>query len=153
MKVFILLSLLVVLTSCGKNGSSSSSLPEEETQNGYVDVNTIGTYPDLMNVTLDVQVKTGADRIQFLRTVSLLDQGSRSRCSLQVRTNEEWFYTLLGDQLRIDMTDGSQMILKRLSGVNLNGIWTWSGTHNGLKVIRRLSLLDDRLILNQDCES
>lgn len=151
MKAFLILSLLFAITSCGKNDSSSSG-PEEEAQNGYVDINNTGSHPDLMNVTLDVPVRIGSDRIQILRGASLTDQGSRSLCSFQVRADEEWFYTLSGNQLRVDLADGSQMILKRLSGVNVNGIWSWSGPHNGMKVIRRLSLLDDRLILNQDCE-
>lgn len=150
MKTWIVLSLLIVITACGKNGSSSSSgdVPEAE----FVDVSTTGVQADLLNVTLEVPVKLGVDRIQILRSVSLTDQGSRKTCSFQVNANEEWFYTLTGNSLSVETGSGAEMVFKRLSGNSIQGIWTWSGPQNGMKIIRRLSLLDDRLILNQDCE-
>lgn len=155
MKYSILL-LMFLVVSCGKNQSSSSSSgARQEQQRGFIDLSESGTtVPDLLNVTLDVPVEITTDRITFLRNASLTDQGVRHSCGLNVKESEIWHYSVGGNRLNLEMANGSRLNMEKQSsyGTGAQGVWMARASNNGMKMIYRFTLFQDRIILNQDCE-
>lgn len=156
MKHTYLIFILLFIASCGKDGGpSGASAQKQESPRGYVEVNnTSESVPDLLNVTLDLPVEVSGDRIVFLKSGSLIDQGNRKTCSLNIREQEIWHYSSSGNSLRIETADGFILSMTKLSSNDsgLYGVWTWHGQMNNMKTFRRITLLSGRIIINQDCE-
>ncbi len=154
MNKLFLLSILVLLASCGKDGSSSSSVKGPGPMNQEYEEVLTDSIPDLLNVTLDVPVEVTTDRIQFLRDASVADSGAHITCRLQTGTGDIWHHTLRGPNLSVDLGTGQPLTFKKESslGAHPYGVWHWQGVENGMKVLRQLTLLEGRLILSQDCQ-
>lgn len=140
--------MLILLVSCGKNGSSSgtSSPQQETTRRGHIDTATQGE-TELLNVTTSEAIVLENDRLTFNRPVSLQDSGMRIKCSFSVNAGDIWHFQRRGNVMDMEMPNGSRYLLKA-SGSS----WIWNGTENGMKVRRRFTILRDRIIINQDCE-
>jgi hypothetical protein len=152
---YSILMLLFLIVSCGKNQSASSSAAVEEQERGHTGVNASDTaVPDLLNVTLDVPIELSTDRITFLKSASMTDQGKRHSCSMSVSDSEIWHYSLSGNQLNIEMVSGTQlnMVKHNSYGTGAHGVWIAKALSHGMKMIYRFTLFNDRIILNQDCE-
>lgn len=162
MKLIFMTMFIFVLISCGKdsgNGgpsSKSDSSIERETEltrNGYVDTNSRGE-TDLLNVTVSEAINLEGDRIIFGRGVQAMDRGSRLSCSLSVQAGEIWTFALVAEELKLTLSNGKILNLKKLNGPanSVLGNWIWQGNEDGMKLFRRFSFLNNRIIINQDCE-
>lgn len=162
MKSIFMMMFIFALVSCGKDsgggssGSTAESGPERQTEltrNGYIDTSSRGE-TDLLNVTVNAPVNINGDRITFNQGVQAVDRGSRLSCSLSVQSGEMWTFSISGKSLRLTQSSGKILNMKKLSGPedSLLGNWLWQGNEDGMKLFRRLSIFQNRLIINQDCE-
>jgi hypothetical protein len=163
MKIVFMMMFIFVLASCGKDsGGSGSSTPSTEstrgrqtelTRNGYVDTSSRGE-TDLLNVTLNAGININGDRITFDRGVQAMDRGSRLSCSFSVQSGEMWTFSITGESLRLTLSSGKILNMRKLSGPenSILGNWLWQGSEDGMRLFRRLSILENRMIINQDCE-
>lgn len=148
---YSLILVLVLLVSCGKNQGSADSggKKQQRQERGFIDLSAVDSaMPDLLNVTLDMPADVTTDRIVFLKNGSKTDQGKKFSCSLNVKEGEIWHYSVSGDNLSLEMANGTRLNMTRQS----SSVWIATGTQNQLKMIYRFSLFNDRIILNQDCE-
>jgi hypothetical protein len=150
---------MLALCSCGNSnsGKSSPQPAQERTINGYMDLsNGLVGSSDLLTVTLDVPVNISADRIVFTSNRMGSDAGDSITCSMNFSSGEIYTYTVDGQNLVIQKSNGATYTMTRSGnhGLDIIGTWTWTGSENGMAIHRRFSILsNNRLIANQDCES
>lgn len=156
MKQTYLIFVLIFLVACGKDGGTSGNPSEkQEEQRGYVDVsNTTDGTPDLLNVTLELPAEISGDRVVFLKSGFMAEQGGRKTCALKINEQEIWHFSVNGNNMRFETADGTVLSMTRMSSSesSLYGVWTWHGQINNMKTFRRITLLSGRVIINQDCE-
>lgn len=155
MKTLTLTMLLILSISCGKksNGDATRDIAEANTTDVDISLEQADP-PDLLNVTMDEKVTINGNQIVFSRAKALSNAGEKITCALSVQTGETWTYQVNGNSLNLQMSDGTQMDMKKISsnGSGIQGSWIWTKNANAIKIIRRLSVVNDQLILNQDCE-
>lgn len=162
MKLVFMTMFIFVLISCGKdsgNGAPSSKSESsrgretELTRNGYVDTNSRGE-TDLLNVTVSDSINLQGDRIIFGSGIQAIDRGTRLSCSLSIQAGEIWTFAFVAEKLKLTLSNGKILNLRKLNGpVNsVLGNWIWQGNEDGMKILRRFSILNNRIIINQDCE-
>lgn len=161
MKHVFMMLFVFLLAACGKDSGSgavstvnvdSEQNGSEFIRNGYVDATARGE-TDLLNVTLNEQISISGDRISFMRPAQATDRGNKFSCSFTIPSNEQWTFAVAGHELRLTTSSGKIMNLKRIgSGSDLVGRWLWKGSEDGMRIMRRITFLSDRIIINQDCE-
>lgn len=154
MKFILMILVMVSLVSCGKTGGSSSSNgpQEEQDRDGYLHTDA-HEETELLNVTVNEAVSISGGQITFNRPVSVQDTGHRTSCSLSIASGETWQYRETSKGLEFIFPDGSKASLRPVSRTSgITGTWTSVVTKNGMKISRRYAILQDRMIINQDCE-
>jgi hypothetical protein len=65
-----------------------------------------------------------------------------------------WTFSITGESLRLTLSSGKILNMRKLSGPenSILGNWLWQGSEDGMRLFRRLSILENRMIINQDCE-
>ena len=153
-----MLTILISAVSYGKNSKSSGPASRQNQENRtsiYTVVAPNSQGSDLLNVTLDETVDVAPDRITFPRARAVSNQGVSMSCNFSFEANEMWSYHFNGNRLIIDRPSGHTLTFVRESGSGstLNGSWSSKSVENDAQVIRMLSVIGNRLILSQDCES
>jgi hypothetical protein len=161
MRIFFLFSFLIFLVACGKTstsshdvasgcaGSSCESTVQHQTSN--TDKPAV-----LMDVGVDVGIKTTENEIVFLRDATDAQDGdNNASCNITVKAGDRYQYVASGDTLDVRLADGTKMLFKRMSFTNesLVGSWAWKGYVGDMYKIVQYSFINTgRLIIKSHCE-
>lgn len=165
MKLIFFLAVLLVLSACGKQESSSSKGKELHQQNvcnlngAQVSCDALdgadGLGIDLLDTTVDVGIDLTDSEVIFRESKSQTAQGRRINCKTSVRIGEKYQYSLNGNTLDVTKDDGESFRFERLNGgSSILGAWAVSSyIDQGTHIIRQITFVsNDRAILKTHCE-
>ena len=167
---FVLVVVLIILSiSCGKNGDSSGSRTSDADANAEereachlngqsVQCSSVrgadGLGIDLLDSMIEAPVRIQGSLITFLADKTSASSGRRISCNINVKNGEVYRFSFQGDQLLM-MTNQGQYEMTRLSdGEGINGAWMWKGyVDDGTHVVRTMTFIENtKAILRTSCE-
>jgi hypothetical protein len=163
MKLIIFLFVIILSTSCGveraSDSTSSSKIGGTCNLNGQsVPCANLkgsdGEGIDLLESLIDVPVKVQNSEITFLIDKSSFSTGRRISCETKVRKGEVYRYSLRGDRLLLETSEGSYEMVRLSDGDGLNSSWMWKGyVDEGTHLLRKLTIINnERALLRTYCE-
>lgn len=162
MRFIFLTSLFLFFSSCGiKDPATKEPLSSrpcmfnnllnrcDPIQNGET------TGVEILESVVDVPIKLKNQEIIFLSDKNSFAVGQKINCSISVKNEQIYRFTLKEDKLFIISSEGSFEFDKLSGGNDIYGQWVWRGRSNeGILELRQLSFLDNsKLIIRKTCES
>ena len=162
---FVLVVVLIILSiSCGKNGESSGSRTSEA-EGEFCNLNgqsvkcssvrgSDGLGIDLLDLMIEAPVRIQGSLITFLADKTSASSGRRISCNINVKNGEVYRFAFQGDQLLMTTNQGQYEMTRLSDGEGINGAWMWKGyVDDGTHVIRTMTFIENtKAILRTSCE-
>lgn len=163
MKLITLFFVILLSASCGMekktDALSSSKSGSVCNLNGKsVPCATIkgadGEGIDLLETLIEVPVNIQNSEIIFLDNKSSFSSGRRISCETKVNKGEVYRFTMRGNRLLVETSEGSYEMERLSEGEDLNSSWMWKGyVDEGTHLIRKMTVINnERAILRTYCE-
>ncbi len=162
MKILGLFFVMLLLMSCGQDGggTNSSSVARQvlcDLNGRPVECASIsgadGEGIDLLEAVVDVPVTVTGQEVTFLAARESTTTGRRIDCKISVRAGESYRYEVRGDKLFLETSEEAIELDRISEGEGPAGAWMWKGyVDQGMHLIRKFTLVENRAIIRKHCE-